>query len=819
MNLTAEDLKMFARLGVGPDLLEAANIARVNDATARRDCKLVGPGDMSGLAFPYFKPGSDREVMSWCRVRRDNPEIGEDGRPQRKYLAPPSSEGVRPIPYFPPGAQELIADRTTPAILIESEKATLALIAWSERTGRKLLPIGLGGAWGWSRVVGTKEIKGETVEIHGLDSDLAAVCRDRKTFILFDANAATNPDVQKARQRLAAELRNIGAVVHVLDLPTLPGINGPDDYLASAGDQAFADLFDDQKVGAAILDDVAAFIKRYMVLTDAQVTAIALWISHTHAIDACQFTPYLAITSAEKRCGKSRLLEILEYLVREPWMTSGATAPALFRRIDAKRPCLLLDEIDALVKGSPEMAEAVRGVLNAGNKKGATISRCVGKGTEMLVKDFAAFCPKAVSGIGSLPDTVRDRSLPIRLQRKLSVEQVARLRARLVKPEAGPLRERLKNWVEAQVPQLEDARPEMPEQLDDRQQDGAEILFSIALAAGHGWPDRCRKALLELFRSVDVGDDSARLRLLADLRTIFTDFPLADAFSTSELLEKLKEIETSPWSDWSKGRGLTPKGLSDLLKPYGIYPGQFQEKGMRNRGYRRTDFEDAWGRYLPIPLTPGNNLCTRAESSIHAVAEAKNNPSTEPQVHGLKSEVSANKDAGAAHVHGLNPGYEGSAVETRSESGAISASPSPDPTPLAETVAALRQRFHYSEKQPATGVIPCPPEVLAAIPPDGPGYSWNLDGTKKETTEATISPDLEAESEAIRRHFENQENIWRANPHAPPIMPFLAATQIEADESQIFHGKPPDLRVGRSGDQGLYFDAEQKRHARYRRKK
>ncbi|MGB6248410.1 MAG: DUF3854 domain-containing protein [Terriglobales bacterium] len=300
-------------------------------------------------------------------------------------------ETIKPGPYFPP-SPEMVNDKTVPIVLVEAEKSVLALTAWSERTGQKIIAAGLGGAWGWSTMVGTKEIKGETVEVHGLHPDLTAACRDRKTYVLLDANAATNPDVQKARERLTAELRNIGAEVHVLDLPTLPGINGPDDYLASAGDQAFADLFDDQKVGAAILDDVAAFIKRYMVLTDAQVTAIALWIAHTHAIDACQFTPYLAITSAEKRCGKSRLLEILEYLVREPWMTSGATAPALFRRIDAKRPCLLLDEIDALVKGSPEMAEAVRGVLNAGNKKGATISRCVGNGFRrghVLARHFA----------------------------------------------------------------------------------------------------------------------------------------------------------------------------------------------------------------------------------------------------------------------------------------------------------------------------------------------------------------------------------------------------------------------------------------------
>lgn len=755
--LTTSDLQMFAAFGVGQELLNLARIERVTDQEARTACALKAPADMdlSGILFPFYTPGNGAHA-TYCRIRRDA------GQP--KYLGPPKSENITPGPFFPPVSVELFNDKAVPVLLCEAEKSCLAIWAWCARTGRKLLPVATGGAWGWSCVVGTKEIKGQTVEVHGLHPDLAALCANRKTFVLLDANALTNADVQKARQRLTAELRNIGALPHVLDLPT-GDWNGPDDYIAAAGDQALADLFNDQRTGDLILNDVAQFIKKFMVLSEAQVTAVALWISHTWAIDACQFTPYLAITSAEKRCGKSRLLEILEYLVREPWMTSGATAPALFRRIDAKRPCLLLDEIDALVKGSPEMAEAVRGVLNAGNKAGATISRCVGKGTEMLVKDFVAFCPKAVSGIGNLPDTVRDRSLPIRLQRKLSAEQVARLRARLVKPEAGPLRERLKNWVEAQVPQLEDARPAMPEELDDRQQDGAEILFALADAAGGSWPARCRAALLALFRSVDSADDSARLRLLADLRTIFTDLPLAEGFSTSELLEKLKDIETSPWADWHRGKGLSPKGLSDLLKPYGIFPGQFREKGDRNRGYRKADLEDAWSRYLPpLSVTSQNNPSTCATTNVYAASEAIFNPSQTPECLGLKSDVSINENAAPAQVLDLNSEISLPAPEPTPENGANGTTTLPEPAPL-----------------PAS--------------------------------------DMLAESEAIRRHFQEQETAWRADPHAPPVMPdtrgmlpFLTAAQIAlSDDRQIVYGDPPDLRPGRGCDVGMADDEHRKR--------
>jgi len=315
--LITADLQMFAAFGVNQALLDLARIERISDSEAREICKLVGPGDLAGVVFPYFIPANGDHAV-YCRVRRDRPEIGEDGRPQRKYLAPPASAGLHPHPYFPPGAQKLIADATTPALLVESEKATLSLVAWSMRTGRKILPIGLGGCWGWSAVSGQKEVKGEKQDVRGLHPDLAGVCRDRKTYILLDANAATNPDVQKARQRLAAELRNIGAEVHVLDLPIVAGVNGPDDFIREQGDQALTDLFNDQKTGSAVLSEVELFLRRFIVMTDAQFVAVTLWTAHTHCIEICTYTPYLAVTSAEKQSAKSQLLHALRYLVRRP---------------------------------------------------------------------------------------------------------------------------------------------------------------------------------------------------------------------------------------------------------------------------------------------------------------------------------------------------------------------------------------------------------------------------------------------------------------------------------------------------------------------
>jgi hypothetical protein len=42
-------------------------------------------------------------------------------------------------------------------------------------------------------------------------------------------------------------------------------------------------------------------------LTLDQALVFALWLIHTHAIEAADFTPYMAISSPTKGCGKTTL--------------------------------------------------------------------------------------------------------------------------------------------------------------------------------------------------------------------------------------------------------------------------------------------------------------------------------------------------------------------------------------------------------------------------------------------------------------------------------------------------------------------------------
>src|SRR5271170_794797 len=145
-----------------------------------------------------------------------------------------------------------------------------------------------------------------------------------------------------------------------------------------------------QSVDAALmLDDIVSFIRRFVSLSPAQACVIALWVGHTHCFSAFDVTPYLSITSAEMQCGKTRLLEILELLVFNPWRTGRGTAAVLIRKIDAERSTVLLDEADAAFGGGRGYTEMLRGLLNTGYERGGVYSSCVGQDS---FKDFSTFC-------------------------------------------------------------------------------------------------------------------------------------------------------------------------------------------------------------------------------------------------------------------------------------------------------------------------------------------------------------------------------------------------------------------------------------------
>ena len=360
-----------------------------------------------------------------------------------------------------------------------------------------------------------------------------------------------------------------------------------------------------------ILGEICEILNRYVVLfyPEEQSQIIALWIVHTWLFAAFDFTPYLYIFSPAWRSGKSRLLELLKLLCRLAELSAGASAAALIRiNSEENPPTLLLDELDTVYSrkiNNPE-ADNIQRFLNAGYERGATFLRCVGQGADIAVQRFPAFGPKAFAAIGQcLPDTVADRSIPIEIQRQTKDKRATKLRKRSATSLVKLLRDELtvlaadKDLIET----LKKARPAMPDELNDRQQDICEPLLTIADHVGGDWPQKARDALIKLSRCLNSEND-VPIRLLADIKKIF-DKTKAPALFTRDLLDQLIAIaDDAPWPDWFEkpikdGRvKAAGSKLAANLKKFGIKRELISIDNEKGRGYRREQFESAWQRYL-----------------------------------------------------------------------------------------------------------------------------------------------------------------------------------------------------------------------------
>ncbi|MEJ8643286.1 DUF3631 domain-containing protein [Streptomyces sp. NBC_00239] len=358
---------------------------------------------------------------------------------------------------------------------------------------------------------------------------------------------------------------------------------------------------DEAPIGEQLLDELRATIRRYVVMpSEEALTAATLWAAATHLQTAWQHAPRLAVVGPLKRCGKSRLLEVLHESVHEPLITVSASAAAIFRSIDGSNPpTLMVDEIDTIF-GSAKVAEKneeMRGLLNAGHSRNRPTLRVSGPNHE--VQKFSTYAMAALAGIGDLPDTLMDRSVVIRMRRRLDGEEVAPWRNGRDDLVVQELRERLAAWLGGLHEEARALEPKLP--VEDRAADTWEPLISVADLAGGKWPRISRVAckVMTDYESGRDGDGGLKIRILTDIRRIFAGEGNPSALRTGRLLELLNADPEAPWSEHSP-RGLTPRGLQILLDDYGIRSANRRfPDGNQAKGFAPTQFADAWSRYCP----------------------------------------------------------------------------------------------------------------------------------------------------------------------------------------------------------------------------
>ncbi|HWC35813.1 MAG TPA: DUF3631 domain-containing protein [Mycobacteriales bacterium] len=367
-------------------------------------------------------------------------------------------------------------------------------------------------------------------------------------------------------------------------------------------------------MSADLLDDVEAFVTRFVAYpSEAAVVAVVLWCAHAHLLDSFESTPRLAHLSPEPGSGKSRSLEVIELLVPRPVLAVNVTPAYLFRKVggDEGRATVLFDEIDTVFGPKAKDNEDIRGLLNAGHRRGATAGRCVVRGKTVETEELPAYAAVAIAGLGdSLPDTIMTRSVVVRMRRRAPHERVEPFRHRLHAPEGHALRDRLERWASEVRAEVTEAWPQIPPGVEDRNADVWEPLLAVADAAGGHWPVRARVAAVTFVTQSADRAWTLGVRLLDDLRTIF-DSENVDGLHTQTLLDRLCELEEAPWGDL-RGRPLDARGLARRLKAYDVEPKPVRIGDVVLRGYRREDLADAWSRYLPAPPTGGVTTVTAA---------------------------------------------------------------------------------------------------------------------------------------------------------------------------------------------------------------
>ena len=404
--------------------------------------------------------------------------------------------------------------------------------------------------------------------------------------------------------------------------------------------------------GAVLLDELVATVRKFVVCDVETARATALWAALTWFIDAVGVAPLAVITSPEKRCGKTQMLSVLGKLVRRPMSASNISAAALFRSIDAWHPTLLVDEADAFMRDNEEL----RGLLNSGHTRdSAYVVRVVGDDHTPTL--FTTWGCKALAGIGHLADTLMDRAIVLPLRRKLAHEPTDRLRY----AESGlfdDLAAKLARFAQDNTEAVRCARPALPSALNDRAQDNWEPLLSIAEIAGGDWPTLARDAALILSGGEPestVGDE-----LLADIREIF-DRRQESKISTADLLASLCLDEEKPWATYRRDRPLSNHQLARKLKGYGIRSKNVRIGHDVAKGFERGQFEDAFARYLSLPIPPAETA-TPLQTSNHAgfgVAVCKSVALQQPQTATRKAAPMLDCSGVAVCGGGGSEGYAG----------------------------------------------------------------------------------------------------------------------------------------------------------------
>jgi len=185
--------------------------------------------------------------------------------------------------------------------------------------------------------------------------------------------------------------------------------------------------------------------------------------------------------------------------------------------------------------------------------------------------------------IGRLPETLGDRCIIIRMQKKPTEQKCERLRDL----DVADLPARCAEFARHHADAIAKARPQIPMGLSDRAADIWEPLLVLADLAAGAWPGLARGAAVGL--SGTAREQSPIAALLLDIQKVFAAAN-SDRLFTRDIVKALDEIPERPWRDMAQSSRITDRWLSARLRPHGILPQPVRVNGVQGRGYCREAF-------------------------------------------------------------------------------------------------------------------------------------------------------------------------------------------------------------------------------------
>jgi hypothetical protein len=337
---------------------------------------------------------------------------------------------------------------------------------------------------------------------------------------------------------------------------------------------------------ARALDSLADFFARYVVLRERRTALwIAAWTLATWCYRAFRVFPYLSIRSAEKRCGKSRLLGLLARVAfNASPVTAHPTEAQLYRSAARTGGVQLFDEVETL-RGDKDRFDTLITVLNVGFERGGVVTRLEKRGERFAEEAYEVYAPRVLAGITGLKDTLEDRALPLFMLRKRRNEGVARLN-RATDGEAQALRDHCALACLTHIQNVLAAYDSAPtvlerEGIDDRAVDLWSPLAAICLVADAEDDTGRTRQLLDLARDLGTARDAdAEAGNTARLLEALEAFR-AELGETPAPTELLAAFRARPGWDWLK----STRRLAGLLNPLGIARRQFWNSGRRRWCY------------------------------------------------------------------------------------------------------------------------------------------------------------------------------------------------------------------------------------------